>query len=52
MNWFMNKQQEIEMKARKKCNICHVYMKDSSENDQCDYCLGLKTRKPRKEESK
>jgi len=35
---------EIESKDRKKCNRCHIYMKDNNPNDQCDYCLGLKSR--------
>ena len=35
---------EIEFRGRKKCKKCLVYMKDMNPNDQCDYCLGLKTR--------
>ena len=45
---FFGKGTEIESRDRKKCNKCHVYMKDDNPNIQCDYCLGLKTRNVRK----
>ena len=44
MNWLFFKKADVETKDRLKCSQCHVYLPDNYAEDQCQYCLGTKTR--------
>jgi len=44
LNWLFFKKADVESKDRLKCSQCHVYLPDNYAEDQCQYCLGTKTR--------
>jgi len=44
MNWLFFKKADVETKDRLKCSQCHIYLPDNYAEDQCEYCLGTKSR--------